>query len=264
MVFLVYDLNLVTQRAVISLLSPYVVKHAWSFHFLTCYSPLVFLKSHRLGAACFFFIFPSTASRDSVHTIFSHALHYGGVLFGRDICEVSSSFWRLSWSYMDRRSFVFFLITPSHKASRLFSECCLPSFLVSAYPSFWSLLPCTQGSCYVVGYYSYWPIPYLMSLGHHLWLLLGVVCSGRSLSSRCMDGGSWNWGTVRWILVYGIRMPSTPALFEILEHPGIGVWTVSKVLLGSHGPVESERLLGVVRLWRCHLLTLTIRLTLEI
>ena len=57
-----------------------------------------------------------------------------GVLLGRDICEVPSSFWRLSWCYMDRRSFVCSLITPSHKTGRLFSECF--SSLLSAYPSF--------------------------------------------------------------------------------------------------------------------------------
>ena len=136
MVFLVYDLNLVPQRVVISLLSPYVVSHAWFFHFPTWYSLLVFLKPHLKGAACFSFIFPPVAARDSVHTVFSHVLHYGGVLLRRDIGKVSSSFWRLSWCYMDRRSFVFSLITPSHKAGRLFSECCsLPPSLVSAYPS---------------------------------------------------------------------------------------------------------------------------------
>ena len=127
MVFLVYDLNLVPQKAVISLLSPYVVSHAWFFHFPTCYSLLVFLKPHLKGVACFSIIFPSAAARDSLHT----------VLLRRDNCEVSSSFCRLSWCYMGHKSFVFFLITPSHKAGRLFSECCsaLPS-LVSAYPSF--------------------------------------------------------------------------------------------------------------------------------
>ena len=105
-----------------------------------------------------------------------------------------------------------------------------------------------------------------MSLGHHLWLLLGVVSSGWSLSLCCMDGGSWNFGTVWWMLVYGIRMSWTLALFEILEHPGMGVccyflsplWTVSKILMSSHGPVESEHLPGMARVWRCHLCTLTI------
>ena len=112
------------------------------------------------------------------------------VLLGRDICEESSNFWRLSWCYMDSRSFVFFLITTSHKAGRLFSGCWSPPPLVSANPSFGALLPCTQGSCYIVGYYLYWLIPCLMSLDRHLWLLLGVVSSGRSLSLHCMDGGS--------------------------------------------------------------------------
>ena len=118
-------------------------------------------------------------------------------------------------------------------------------------------VPCTQGSCYVVGYDLYRPIPYLISLCRHLWLLLEVVSSGRSPFLRCMDGGSWNWGTVRWMLVYGIRISLTLALFEIFEHPGMGVyfyflsplWTVSKVLLCSHGPVESEHLPGVARVW---------------
>ena len=91
---------------------------------------------------------------------------------------------------MDHWSFVFFLITPSHKAGRLFSECgSPPPPPLSTYLSLGGGLPCTQGSCYVVGYYLYWPIPYLMSLGHHLWLLLRVVSSVQSLSLRCMDGG---------------------------------------------------------------------------
>ena len=254
MVFLVYDLNLVAQRAVISLLSPYLVLHAWFFHFPMCYNLLVFLKPHLKWVAYFSFIFPSATARDNVHTVFSHVLFYGGVLLGRDICEMLSSFWRLSWCYMDCISFVFSLITPTHKAGKLFSECCSPPSLISAYPSFLELLPCTQGSCYIVGYYLYWP----MSLGRYLWLLLNVVSSGWSLSLCCMDGGNWNWGTAWWMLVYDMRMFRTLALFEILEHPGMGVccyflsplWTVSKVLLSLHGPVESEHLPGVARVWR--------------
>ena len=167
---------------------------------------------------------------------------------------------------MDRRSFVFSLITPSHKAGRLFSGCCSPLLLL--YPpitNFGGLLRCTQGSCYVVGYYLYWPVPYL-SLGRYLWVLLGVVSNGRSLSLRSMDGGSWNWGTVRWMLVFGIRVSCTLALFEILDHPGMGVccyflytlWTVSKVLLSSHGSIESEHIPVEARVWGCHLRTLTI------
>ena len=186
MVFLVYDLNLVPQRAVISLPSPYVVSHARFFRFTTCYNLLMFLKPHLKGAAYFFFIFPSAAARDSVHTVFSHVLLYEGSYS----VEVSSSFWRLSWCYMHCRSLAFFLINPSHKAGRLFPEYCSPSLsLASAYPSFGGLLLCTQGSCYVVGYCLYRPIPYLISLGRHLWLLLGVVSSGRSLSLRCMEVG---------------------------------------------------------------------------
>ena len=133
----------------------------------------------------------------------------GGVLLGRDICEVSSSFWRLSWCYRDCRSFVFSLITPSHKADRLFSECCPPPpSLVSAYPSFGELLPCTQGSCYVVGYYLYWPIFYLMSLGHHLWLFLSVVSSRRSLSLHWMVGVEIEVQSGEcWFTVYGCLEP---------------------------------------------------------
>ena len=44
------------------------------------------------SGGCFSFIFPSAVARDSVHTVFSNVLLYGGVLLGRDICEVSSSF----------------------------------------------------------------------------------------------------------------------------------------------------------------------------
>ena len=123
MVLLVYDLNLVPQRAVISLLSPYVVSHAWFFHFPTCYSLLLFLKPHLKREACFPFIFPSAAALDSVHTVFSHVYHYGGGLLRSDICEVLSRFWRLSWCYMDCISFGFSLIAPPHKAGRLFSKC---------------------------------------------------------------------------------------------------------------------------------------------
>ena len=84
---------------------------------------------------------------------------------------------------MDHRSFVFSVKTPSHKAGRLFWVLFTTSFSCIRLSQFWGrgLQPCAQGSCEVVGYYLYWPIPYLMSLGHHLWLLLDVVSSRRSL-----------------------------------------------------------------------------------
>ena len=85
---------------------------------------------------------------------------------------------------------LYFLWFRRYKAGRLFPECSSPTpSVASTYPSFWGLLPCIQGSCYIVGYYLYWPILDLMFLGHHLWLLLGVVSSRRSLSLLCMDGG---------------------------------------------------------------------------
>ena len=93
MAFLVYDLNLVPQRAVISLLSPYVVSHNWLFHFPTCYSLLVFLKSHlKEEEACFSFIFSSAASRDSVHTVFSHVLFNGGSYSGEISAKCRQAF----------------------------------------------------------------------------------------------------------------------------------------------------------------------------
>ena len=85
MVLLVYDLNLFPED---SDLSPYVVSHAWFFHFPSCYSLLVFLKLHLKGAACFSFIFPYAAAQDSVHTVFSHVLLYRGLTRERYLLSV--------------------------------------------------------------------------------------------------------------------------------------------------------------------------------
>ena len=72
-IFQWYSLSMVPQRAVLSLLSPYVVSHAlvflkpFLFPLLFRLPLLVFLKPHLKGAACFSFIFPS--ARDSVHSL---------------------------------------------------------------------------------------------------------------------------------------------------------------------------------------------------
>ena len=63
--------------------SPFTL-HMWfsTPDFSTYPCVLVFLKPHLMGAACFSFIFASAAARDSVHTVFSHILHYGGFYLG--------------------------------------------------------------------------------------------------------------------------------------------------------------------------------------
>ena len=143
--FFVYGLNLVPQRVVISILSPYVVSHTWFFQLPTCYSLLMFLRP--VSPLYFLLQLHGIAYTQSL-VMFSTM----GVLTRE---RYMRSFWRLSWCYTDYKFFVFSLITPSHKTGRLFSECCSPPSLISTYSSFWRLLPCTQGNCYVIGHYLY-------------------------------------------------------------------------------------------------------------
>ena len=81
-----------------------------------------------------------------------------------------------------------------------------------------------------------------MHLGCHLELLLSVVGIGQSLSLCCMDGENWRSGIIRWKLAYDLQMLWIPLLSRLLTHPGrpayflflLPLWTIRKVLLGSH------------------------------
>ena len=146
-VFLVYDPYLVPQRAVISLLSLHMwattpdfstsphITNFWCSLSLTLRgqpaSPLYFLPQLHMIA----------------YTVFSHVLLYVGFLLRRDIWEVSSGFWRLSWCYVEIYIHVYIYIYIYIYG--VFRECLVPLVRGLAISFLWHLVchwtfPATQ------------------------------------------------------------------------------------------------------------------------